>query len=159
MAAGITATSFLAGNQLSLSHVSMATISDVETKAMMSEETRLDQFKVIFQRGMHLCPTSAIFAALCYFGNAGITAYYTKGPLWPLPGRVAKLLLPGVLAVGIMPYTIALIVPLEEKLLRKETLGKPGQTEAGLRKWNRLNYARSLIPFLSLAAGWCLWLL
>lgn len=140
-----------------MSHVSAAAILGAGSKSRLPDDALLDQFATIFYRGLHLCPTTAIFAGVCHLGNAALTAYYGKGPLWPLPERASRLVLAGSLALGIVPYTLTLIVPLEEKLLRRKTLEKGGETMLALRKWNRLNYVRALIPVMSVVAGWTLW--
>lgn len=80
--------------------------------------------------------------------------------------------------IGIVPYTLALIVPVEEKLLRRESklakdrvANKLTPLEAGpdenddtyrntremLSRWNALNYGRTLLPVLGIAVAWTLW--
>ncbi|KAH6884203.1 hypothetical protein B0T10DRAFT_493739 [Thelonectria olida] len=167
----ITASSFLVGCQFSLSHVSLATITG---PPHVPENTLLTQFRTVFNRGFHLCPSSAFFSSFVCFANAALT--YRHSPnveltLQGLPGRVPRLLLAGSLMVGIVPYTLALIVPVEEVLLKREAkiakARKDGSaptegstmddTMALLRRWNVLNYGRTMLPLLGAIVAWTLY--
>ncbi|KAB5566228.1 hypothetical protein GE09DRAFT_1218496 [Coniochaeta sp. 2T2.1] len=164
LAASITASSFLVGCQLSLSHVTLATIL---TKPQPAESTLLRQFKTVFWRGFQLCPSSALFSSLCCFINAALILRRTGRSALSLGGRVPRLVLAGALMIGLIPYTVAFILPVEDPLLEKEAAirsGKAsgegrdaGETVALLKKWNVRNYIRATIPALGMGVAWSLY--
>ena len=74
--------------------------------------------------------------------------------------------------IGLVPYTIAFILPVEDPLLEREAVlskthalgnGHAEKTEdssedtlALIKKWNFRNYIRAMIPALGVAVAWSL---
>ncbi|KAI2603152.1 uncharacterized protein GGS25DRAFT_526193 [Hypoxylon fragiforme] len=157
----ISASTFVAGCQLSLSNVSVSMILD---QPNLSEATSLSQFKTLFLRGFRLCPLPSIFSALCCASNAGL-AYYKHGSITP---TVSRLSLAAALMVGLIPFTLAFVLPTEEKILKraarfasgesvaKDADKKEEDTRALMEKWSVLNYARTLFPVAGVVVAWTL---
>lgn len=91
--------------------------------------------------------------------------HYSSNGVLILRGRAPRLLVAGGLMIGIVPYTLALIVPLEEQLLSLESRVRRGE-QADVRNedvvdkletWRWLNYGRTLLPALGVAMAWTLW--
>ncbi|KAK8123711.1 hypothetical protein PG999_003629 [Apiospora kogelbergensis] len=118
LASCITASSYLVGCQLSLSHVSAAALLNTPD---IPEEAALSQFSIIFRRGLHLCPPAAFFSGLTCYANAALSYYYgnDRSTLALRTGIVPRLLLTGTLMIGIVPFTLAWIVPVEDPLLHR----------------------------------------
>lgn len=85
-----------------------------------------------------------------------------------------SLLVAGSFMIGIVPYTLSLIVPLEEVLLNKqarlvkaaEKLDHNGvserkvsaeETRSLLNRWAVLNYGRTALPLVGLVVAWSIW--
>ena len=110
----------------------------------------LRQWKGAFQRGRRTMPAAGEAAALAYFYLA-----YRFGLRHGLAGRLY--LLAGGLCVGIVPYTLAVIMPTNRKLLKKvedarelgvaEELLEVGAREEGAKylvdHWGMLNLGRA----------------
>ncbi|KAI1372122.1 hypothetical protein F4677DRAFT_433535 [Hypoxylon crocopeplum] len=157
----ITASSFVAGCQLSLSYVSLPMILGQQD---LPERTALSQYKTLFLRGFHLCPMPSIFSAVCCISNAAII-YYKHRQLTP---QISRMVLAASLIIGLIPYTLAFIVPTEEKLLKKgaklanekqesTSIASKEETRQMMRKWNVLNYGRTLFPIAGVLVAWTLW--
>ncbi|KAI2627781.1 hypothetical protein GGR54DRAFT_431759 [Hypoxylon sp. NC1633] len=157
----ITTSSFVVGCQLSLSHVSLPMLLN---QPNLPETTILGQYRTLFLRGFHLCPMPSIFSAACCLTNAALV-YYKNGKVTP---QVTRLGLAASLIIGLIPFTLAFIVPGEEKLLKKGAkLAKEKQeitsdasleeTRQMLEKWNVLNYVRTLFPLAGVVVAWTVW--
>ncbi|KAK6852137.1 hypothetical protein PG995_012262 [Apiospora arundinis] len=123
LASCITVSSYLVGCQLSLSHVSAAALLNTPN---ITEEAALNQFSTIFRRGLHLCPPAAFFSGLTCYANAALSYYYyyrggdgRSEIVAARPEIVPRLLLTGTLMIGIVPFTLTWIVPVEEPLLHR----------------------------------------
>ncbi|KAL1971162.1 hypothetical protein VTN77DRAFT_113 [Rasamsonia byssochlamydoides] len=164
LAASITVASFQTGCQLSLSYVSIATVTG---PPYVSEGVLLTQWKTLFARGFHLCPSSAFFSGLCCFANAALT-YVSEGT----SARMWTLLAAGSCMIGIVPFTLMTIVPLEKVLLGKEArLAKArrekvegpedeasaAETRRLLKRFNTLNYVRTILPVVGVIVAWNAW--
>ncbi|KAG8527864.1 uncharacterized protein KY384_006780 [Bacidia gigantensis] len=170
----ITSASMLTGCQFSLSYVSLPTV--LQTPPDTPEHLILAQFKTSFLRGFHLCPMNAIPTSVVCLLNAILTYWYgdTK--------RALLLLVAGAFIVGIVPFTLRFIVPLEETLLKKNAevqkargaqaneiagekigaivVGSDGgvpETRKQIEEWVRLNYIRTIFPAIGVAVAWSLW--
>jgi hypothetical protein len=157
-----------------LSHVSLATIL---AEPDLSEARLLSQFRTIFIRGFQLCPFSAFFSSGCNFINAALLyRSMTDSSLKKLwQSRLPRLVSSGLLVLGIVPYTLLFIVPVEEPLLKKEkAMRRPqsvgsvdsspeGGKQAGLQtmsllqRWNVLNYGRTVLPFAGMLLAWSIY--
>ena len=96
--------------------------------------------------------------------------------------RAYPLLIAGSLTVGIVPFTMKFIVPLEEILLAKEAKlsktrepavelrnGSNGkvlverseesaaETRKLMKRWTMLNYARTILPLAGALVAWSTW--
>jgi hypothetical protein len=146
----------------------------------VSEDILLQQFRTVFWRGFRLCPVPAFFATLCCLVNAALVLGYAGLSVQNLlHGRVPQLLLVAVLAVGLVPYTLAFVVPVEEPLLKREAalrgngknvrggvknlkngnekgMKEPGgrDTLALMRMWTVRNYIRAVIPACCVVVAW-----
>lgn len=80
-------------------------------------------------------------------------------------GKVLSLIIAGSFMVGIVPYTLALIAPVEEILLKKEATmrGKSAtpknersalETKMQLQFWAKLNYGRAALPLVGTLIAW-----
>ncbi|KAK4111484.1 hypothetical protein N656DRAFT_799316 [Canariomyces notabilis] len=119
LAATITAMSFVVGCQISLSYVTLAAL--LGPPHSVSEDILLQQFRTVFWRGFRLCPVPAFFATLCCLVNAALVLGHVGLSVQNFfQGRVPQLLLVAVLAVGLVPYTLIFVVPVEEPLLKRE---------------------------------------
>ena len=69
--------------------------------------------------------------------------------------------------IGLIPFTVAFILPVEDPLLEKEAaIGSGKETSEGsnadetvalLRKWNVRNYIRATIPAMGMGVAWSLY--
>lgn len=145
----------------------------------------LTMWRTVFTRGFHLCPSQAIFSGLCCFLNAFLTWRYEAGSVGLEQGgssKVYPLLVAGAFMIGIVPFTLSTIVPLEEIMLAKESkLSKARQQAAGhdkrtngkadtlegeesaaetrslLKRWTMLNYGRTILPLVGALVAWSIW--
>lgn len=144
----------------------------------------LSMWKTVFLRGFHLCPTLAAFSGFCCFVNAFLTYWYQAGSVGLEHGSstVFPLLIAGSFMIGVIPFTLSTIVPLEEIMLQKEgRLTKARQLAAErdnhvifqaevsksdesaaetrrlLKRWAKLNYGRTLLPVLGALVAWSVW--
>ncbi len=140
--------------------------------------------KTVFSRGFHLCPTLAAFSGLCCFVNAFLTYRYEAGSVGLERGNsgVLPLLIAGSFMIGVIPFTLSMIVPLEEIMLHKEgRLAKARQLAAGrekdgvfmgevsrsdgsaaetrrlLKRWAKLNYGRTILPVVGALVTLSVW--
>lgn len=160
---------FALGCQLSLSYVSVPAILSVSE---VSEHATLSMWRYTFNKGFYMCPTQAFLSSLIFFVNAFLTFLY-RDVSSPAIKSVYPLLVAGVLAVSLVPFTLTMIVPLEETLLKRhgklsrgdnDTPGK-GKLENGaavdaaksreaMKKWVSLNYIRTLLPLTTVIWAW-----
>lgn len=150
----------------------------------LSEGILLSQWRSAFDRGFHLCPTTAFFSSAICFVNAFLTFWYKSDSVDSdqVGRKVIGLIVAGVFMVGLVPFTLATIVPQEEYLLGKEAKvtkqrrhtedskkvinGKIDvsgseesvrETRAMVRRWIRLNYVRSILPLVGALIAWTIW--
>ncbi|MCJ1366946.1 hypothetical protein MMC16_006077 [Acarospora aff. strigata] len=166
------------GCLFSLSYVSVATILSPPN---VPDVLMLSLWRSVFLRGLHLCPPLAVFSGLCCFANAYLTHRHEAHSVTSDQGssRVYPLLIAGSLMIGIVPYTLKMIVPIEEIMLQKEAkltkarqpaaeldsgvngkaegLGSEGsaaETRGLLKRWVMLNYGRTMLPFAGALVAW-----
>lgn len=104
--------------------------------------------------------------------NALLAFLYGGGP--PDPNPVSPLLIGGVLAISLVPFTLITIVPLEETLLERymelsqdriQGPERKAHSEAAIaahaiqsrglmKKWISRNYVRTLIPAATVLWAW-----
>jgi hypothetical protein len=142
----------------------------------VAEYTALSMWKVTFDRGFYLCPTQAMFSSFIFFLNAFLT--FLNGLLeTSSQKRVYMLLIAGVLAISLVPFTLVMIAPREEALLeRHRKLSREGpQTVAQgklhnnaaataraiesrrvMETWVSMNYFRTILP--ALTVFWIWWM-
>lgn len=138
------------------------------------EHTALSMWKVTFNRGFYLCPTQAMFSSFIFFLNAFLTFLYGQ-PETSSQNSVCMLLIAGLLAISLVPFTLVIIVPLEEELLeRHRKLCREGpqtmsqgklhnnaaataraiETHRVMEKWVFLNYFRTILPAVTVFWIW-----
>lgn len=129
----------------------------------------LNQFRSVFVNGFYLCQTTAIFLGLCCFANAALGAIHCyrhySAVDFRLSGPVPRLLLAGGLMVGIVPYSILFVVPVEEELTEIESRLTRGEDvyldnkdiREMMSTWKLLNYGRMVLPVIGAAIAWTLW--
>ncbi|KAA6409708.1 MAG: hypothetical protein FRX48_06320 [Lasallia pustulata] len=173
--ASITASAILTGNQFSLSYVSVASILRPPTVA---EVHLLSMFRGVFLGGFHLCPPLAFFSGLVCYLNAFLSYWHESGSvvLEQASSSVIPLLVAGSFMMGIVPFTLYMIVPVEEILLEKEAKlaktqklaaghdtsidgeaeakGSAAETRRLLKRWAKLNYVRTIFPLVGLVVAW-----
>lgn len=136
----------------------------------VGEYTALSMWKVTFNRGFYLCPTQAMFSSSIFFLNAFLTFLYGQ-PENSSQNIVYMLLMAGILAMSLVPFTLVMIVPLEESLLERHRKlsreGPPGKLNSNaaatlramesrrvMEKWVSLNYFRTILPAVTVSWIW-----
>jgi len=164
-------------------------LSYVSTAAILSppgvpEVLMLSMWRTVFVRGFHLCPSLAIFSGLICFVNAYLSHRHEANSvsLGQDSSRVYLLLVAGAFMIGIVPFTLYMIVPTEEIMLKKEakltkarqlaaklddgingkagTSGSEGsaaETRRLLKRWATLNYGRAILPMVGVLVAWSVW--
>lgn len=114
-----------------------------------------------------------MLSSFIFFVNAFLTFFYGGGPS-PDQKTVFPLLVGGVLAISLVPFTLFTIVPLEDILLerhgelsreRSQGAGRKVHSNAAvaaeaiqsrnlMKKWISRNYARTLIPAATVLWAW-----
>lgn len=138
------------------------------------EHTALSMWKVTFDRGFYLCPTQAMFSSFVFCLNALLTFIYGK-PETASHGSAYALVMAGFLAISLVPFTLVMIVPHEEALLERHkrlsrdsthTMSKGKlyndaaataraiETRRVMENWVSLNYARTILPALTVIWIW-----
>lgn len=130
-------------------------------------------WKSTFNNGFYLCPIQAMLCSFLFCVNALLTFLYGGSPS-PDPKPVSPLLIGGVLAISLVPFTLIMIVPLEETLLERhgelsrehsKGAGRKVHSEAAIaaeaiqsrnlmKKWISRNYVRTLIPAATVLWTW-----
>lgn len=172
----------MTGCLLSLSYVSVTAILNAPGVA---EGHMLTMWRTVFKRGFYLCPSQAILSGSLCFLNAFLTWRFEAGSVGLEKGsssRVYLLLVAGAFMIGIVPFTLSMIVPLEEILLAKETKLAKAQDQAAehtkgmnckseslkgeesametrrqLNRWALLNYGRTILPLVGALVAWSIW--
>ncbi|CAI7654945.1 unnamed protein product [Penicillium glandicola] len=172
LVAGATVATSLTGCQLSLSYVSVPAILSISD---ISEYATLSMWRVTFNKGFHLCPTQAFLSSLIFFLNAFLTFLYGDASS-PDSKSVYPLLIAGFLAISLIPFTLAMIVPLEEALIKRHgTLSREGSNAFGkgniskehgavaatrtrdlMKQWTSLNYTRTVLPLATVIWVWAM---
>lgn len=140
----------------------------------LPEYTALSMWKVTFDRGFYLCPTQAMFSSLVFLLNALLTFVYGQ-PESSSHNCALTMLVAGILAISLVPFTLFVIVPLEETLLKRHeklsredihTISKGNiHSDTGLfsqaiesrrvmEKWVSLNYVRTILPAVTVTWIW-----
>ena len=165
----------ISGCLFSLSYVSVAAILSAPGVA---DVHMLSMWRTVFVRGFHLCPSQAILSGILCFVNALLTYCLEQDS----SSRVYSLLIAGAFMIGIVPFTLSMIVPLEEIMLAKETKlskaqqqaaengkgingraeglggeGSAAETRRLLKRWAMLNYGRTILPVVGVLVAWSIW--
>lgn len=140
----------------------------------VGEYTALSMWKVTFNRGFYLCPTQAMFSSSIFVLNAFLTFLYGQ-PENSSQNIVYMLLMAGILAMSLVPFTLVMIVPIEESLLeRHRKLSREGpqtisqgklhsnaaatlramESRRVMEKWVSLSYLRTILPAVTVAWIW-----
>ncbi|KAJ5089209.1 hypothetical protein N7532_007893 [Penicillium argentinense] len=170
LVAGATVAASLTGCQLSLSYVSVPAILSVPD---VSEYAMLSMWRVTFNKGFYLCPTQALLSSLLFLLNAILT-FFNQDASSADSKSTYPLVVAAVFAISLVPYTLTVIVPLEETLLKRQgnlsrgnleqsSKGKVKNTEATadairsremMERWISLNYIRTLLPLTTVVWVW-----
>lgn len=152
---GITTSSLLAGASLTMSFMMVPRLLESPTPLL------LKQWNGMFQAGKVSAPPVAAVSAASFFYLA------SKLPASADKTKFYSYIAAGVLAVGIIPYTVVFMLPTNQKLLEKveETKMlslKDELVEAGLGeetahklvdKWGMLNLGRSVLMTIAAVLG------
>jgi hypothetical protein len=123
-------------------------------------------WKSVYFRGFYISPPLAVGSALCSFANAYIALSNTT--LEPLvrQTKAIRLFVAGSLMLGVVPYTIAVVAPINRKMMRRHAeltakTGKKEETAASgaeakrlVKMWEVLNYGRMLLPLTGAILAW-----
>jgi hypothetical protein len=130
-------------------------------------------WRTTFNKGFYLCPLQSMLCSAIFAVNSILTFVYDDASLSDDKGFF-PLLIGGILSISLVPFTLAMIVPLEETLLGrhgtlsrehiqgtgqekvhdKATAAAAIQTRNLMRKWVSLNYVRTLIPAMTVVWAW-----
>jgi hypothetical protein len=140
----------------------------------LPEYTALSMWKVTFDRGFYLCPTQAMFSSFIFLVNALLTLIYGQ-PESSSHNCTLTMLMAGILAISLVPFTLVVIVPLEETLLKRHeklsredinamskgkihsdtrSISKAIESRRVMGKWVSLNYVRTILPALTVTWIW-----
>lgn len=121
-----------------------------------SAQALAQQWEGIFNRGMVLCPLTAVLSALGY-GYLARAAAAAAGGGQRSSGRFVGA---AALTFAIMPFTVLVMNPTNQALQRAAA-ARGGESQVGevqavrerLRRWSTLNLVRSLLPLASAVLG------
>ncbi|KAJ8076303.1 hypothetical protein PM082_000723 [Marasmius tenuissimus] len=140
---GIAGSTLLSGSILSLSIISTPALL---TPSSFSSPTHVAiQWKALYTRGARTMPPLAVFASSAYFYLAFKLFKYSRG----LTQMYAAA---GALTLGIVPYTLMVMVKTNDALSAKavdepvEQKESNGEVDELLERWTSMNLVRGLIP-------------
>ncbi|MBS0480914.1 MAG: DUF1772 domain-containing protein [Proteobacteria bacterium] len=106
-------------------------------RAALAPTVAVRQWAPSYKRGFTMQSSLAIIGGLC----AGLQWYLTGGTAW---------LLGGLILLANWPYTLAVIMPVNRRLLTFETL-PDGEVSSLLERWNRLHAVRTALGAAAVA--------
>lgn len=123
---------------------------------------RLRQWLVIYDLGKLVSPTVAAASSVAW-GYITYISYATRElpgtsisgtPRWVLYGVA------GLATFGILPWTVAVMMPTNNELIRRAKLEKKEAVEKEdvemeklLKTWNQMNYLRAALPMVGVVVG------
>lgn len=121
-----------------------------------SPRSLAQQWAGIYNRGKVLGPQTAVLSLLGYGYLAYTSSSSSNGPL---ASRSAWFVGAAALGLAIVPFTVLVMDPTNQALLRAAGAQGPGEkveetaVRALLERWRRLNLARSILPLVGATLG------
>lgn len=126
------------------------------------EPVVLTQMRHIYNAGIRIAPPAAVVSALCHLANAYVhyaptptAAGNMVGSAWGT-GRSKVFAAAAALAVGIVPFTLLVLAPVNDEIFAREDEGRglvvgtarriSGSTEDLIGRWGLYNLVRSVFP-------------
>ncbi|KAG7091763.1 hypothetical protein E1B28_008165 [Marasmius oreades] len=158
-ALGISGSAFVAGSIISISVIS-APVLLTPTSFFSTAHAAL-QWKHLYTRGATLMPPLALVASLAHFYLAW-KAHTLESVISSSRSLTRLYMTAGALTIGIVPWTLLVMAPTNDALIRKAVdspteaavaSSKTYETEDLMEKWITLNFVRGLFPLAGTVAA------